>query len=493
MKRSLIRKYGSIFAAMFVPPVMLLFGVSAWLFTTDIENAAVLTRQSEMLSLNQSKSVFEQLLQGAMHDLMYIAAVDDLRQFAIPSERGRYSELLALDFKSMVEEKGQFDQIRYLNADGKEVVRVNYRNGMGVIVPEAELQDKSGRYYFTETMSKDRDEVFVSPLDLNVEHGEIEMPFKPMIRLATPVFDASGNKRGMVIINYLADKLIDLLDQGLSPSGSQMLLNEEGYWLKAETKADEWGFMFQDKKEIKMSNRYADAWKQISSGDSGQFTTADGLFSYATVEPEKLLDKLNLGKEASNSVAAGAIHWKLVRFITDAELDKPAITLGKRYLAVNVILVLILGVVALLLSRAKLFKIAAQQQLHEKEERISEIVNSAFDAIITINERGVIETFNPAACDMFGYHMDEIIGEKVNMLMASPDREYHDLHILNYIDTGVGKFVGKPGRVTGVKSDGTPIQIEICIGAKQITDHWLFTAICRQYQEEQRQVETGSN
>ncbi|MES9849570.1 MAG: PAS domain S-box protein, partial [Candidatus Thiodiazotropha sp.] len=151
----------------------------------------------------------------------------------------------------------------------------------------------------------------------------------------------------------------------------------------------------------------------------------------------------------------------------------------------------ILGVVALLLSRAKLFKIDAQQQLHEKEERISEIVNSAFDAIITINERGVIETFNPAACTMFGYLVDEIIGEKVNILMASPDREYHDLHILNYIDTGVGKFVGKPGRVTGVKSDGTTIQIEICIGAKKIKDHWLFTAICRQYQEEQRQVEVG--
>ncbi|MBW9266860.1 MAG: PAS domain S-box protein [Candidatus Thiodiazotropha sp. (ex. Lucinisca nassula)] len=491
MKRSLIRKYGRIFALMFVPPVALLFGVSAWLYNTDIENGAVLTRQSEMLSLNQSKSVFEQLLQGAIQDLMFIAAVDDLRQLAIPSASDRYTELLALDFKSMAEKKGQFDQIRYLNAEGKEVVRVNYRNGMGVIVPDTELQDKGGRYYFTETMSKGRDEVFVSPLDLNMEHGEIEMPFKPMIRLATPVFDASGNKRGMVIINYLADKLINLLDQGLSPSSSQMLLNKEGYWLKGETKADEWGFMFPDKKGLKISNRYADAWKQMTSADSGQFTTADGLFSYTTVEPEKLLDKLDLKKETINSAVAGTVHWKLVRFITDAELDKPAITLGKRYLAVNALLVSILGVVALLLSRAKLFKIDAQQQLHEKEERISEIVNSAFDAIITINERGVIETFNPAACTMFGYLVDEIIGEKVNILMASPDREYHDLHILNYIDTGVGKFVGKPGRVTGVKSDGTTIQIEICIGAKKIKDHWLFTAICRQYQEEQRQVEVG--
>ncbi|MES9827344.1 MAG: PAS domain S-box protein [Candidatus Thiodiazotropha sp.] len=493
MKRSLIRKYGRIFSLMFVPPVVLLFGVSAWLFNTDIESGAELTRQSEMLSLNQNKSMFEQYLQAAIQDLMFIAAVDDLRQLKMPSGKNRYAELLALDFKSMAEEKRKFDQIRYLNEEGKEIVRVNYRNGIGAIVPDAELQDKSGRYYFTETMSKERDEVFVSPLDLNIEHGEIEMPFKPMIRLATPVFDASGNKRGMVIINYLADKLINLLDQRLPHSGSQMLLNNEGYWLKGETKADEWGFMFHDKKDLKMSNRYADAWKRISNGDSGQFATADGLFSYTTVEPEKLVDKFDLGKEASNSAVAGVIHWKIVRFITDSELNKPAITLGKRYLAVNIILVLILAVTALLLSRARLFKIDAQQQLHDKEERISEIVNSAFDAIITINERGVIETFNPAACTMFGYHEDEIIGEKVNMLMVSPDREYHDLHILNYIDTGVGKFVGKPGRVTGVKSDGTPIQIEICIGAKQILDHWLFTAICRQYQEEQTQEEADSS
>ncbi|MEW8026763.1 MAG: PAS domain S-box protein [Candidatus Thiodiazotropha sp.] len=486
MKRSLIRKYGGIFAVMFIPPVVLLLSISFWMFNNEVDNKRKLTQQSEMLSLRQSKSVFEHLLKNAVQDLMFLASVEDVRQRITLPGMDLDDEKLALIFKSMVEEKEQFDQIRYLDAEGKEVVRVNYRNGFGIIVPANKLQNKGGRYYFTKTMKKGRGEIFVSPMDLNVEHGHIELPYKPMIRLATPTFDTSGNKRGIVIINYLAEKLISLLDRGDRSSSSRfMLLNKEGYWLKGETSADEWGFMFTEKNELRISNRYPDAWKQIAAASSGQFTTANGLFSFSTVSPEKLSGEVGLENVTNNNKIAGqGVQWKLVSYIPNTLLEIPVNKLSKQYLTLNTVLALVWGIVALLLCRARLYKIDAQRLLHEKEERISEIVNSAFDAIITINERGIIETFNPAACKMFGYHGDEIIGHKVNMLMASPDREYHDLHILNYIETGVGKFVGKPGRVNGIKRDGTPIEIEICIGAKQVTNRWLFTAICRQYHEE---------
>ncbi|MEW8187493.1 MAG: PAS domain S-box protein [Candidatus Thiodiazotropha endolucinida] len=486
MKRSLIRKYGGILAAMFVPVIVLLLGISIWMFNNEVHSRRMLTQQSEMLTLYQGESVLEHLLRNAVQDLMFLASVEDLRQLIAQPGIDRNNERLALVFKSMIEEKEQFDQIRYLDAEGKEVVRVNSRDGFGIVVSADKLQNKGGRYYFTETMKKERHEIFVSPMDLNMEHGDIELPYKPMIRLATPVFDIAGNRRGIVIINYLADKLISLLGQGGHSSPSHfMLLNKEGYWLKGEKAADEWGFMFPDKKELRIFNRYPDAWKQIADANSGQFTTVNGLFSFSTVSPEQLSGVLGQEKLNTNKQTAGqGVQWKLVSFIPNAVLEMPVYTLGKQYLAVNTVLAIIWGIVALLLSRARIYKIDAQRQLHEKEERISEIVNSAFDAIVTINERGIIETFNPAAREMFGYHGDEIIGQKVNMLMASPDREYHDLHILNFIETGVGRFVGKPGRVTGVKSDGTSVEIEICIGAKQIMDHWLFTAICRQYQED---------
>ncbi|MBT2968472.1 MAG: PAS domain S-box protein [Candidatus Thiodiazotropha sp. (ex Ctena orbiculata)] len=485
MRRSDLRKFIGIFSMLFVAPAILLIGISAWLYLNEVETADKVTHQSEKLQLVQSREMLENHLHNAIRDLMLLADIDQLRRPLTSPGQNRNNETLTRYFKSMVERKGQYDQIRFLDLSGKEVVRVNYRNGEGVNVAEHKLQHKGGRYYFTETMAKGPGEIFVSPMDLNVEHGVIESPYKPMLRLATPIYDDFGNKHGMVIINYLADKLIVSLKAQTDISRAKLLLlNRDGYWLKGESSADEWGFMFPEKQALTMANRYPDAWKAISGSESGQISSENGLFTYTTVTLEQLLAGPGLKHEPIGSPVDGqSTLWKLVRFIPQSGLDQPADALAKRYLAVNGILLVVWGVVALLLSRARQFRIEAGRQLHDKEKRISEIVNSAFDAIITINERGIIETFNPAACRLFDYREDDVLGQKVNMLMASPSREYHDLHIQNYIESGVGKFIDKPGRVTGIRSDGSAVEIEICIGAKRVNDHWLFTAICRRYQE----------
>lgn len=484
MRRSLYRKLRIIYALLFMPPSLLLIGISIWLYLGEVESNLALVKKTEALQLVQSRYVLENHLQNAIRDLMYIANSDNVRQLVNTPVSRRNHEVLARDFKTMIEKKGFYDQIRYIGLNGKEVVRVNYRKGDGIIVPNLELQRKEGRYYFKEAMLKGRGEVFISPLDLNMEHGVIESPYKPMIRLATPVYDDKASKQGILIINYLAGKILASLNQnGAIPLSRLMLLNSDGYWLKGETPADEWGFMFPGKNELKMVNRYPDAWRIISGGESGQFRNENGLFTYDTVFVDRLQN--DMYPKAGVTVDANtrsALLWKLVRYIPNTQLNKPELALAKRYLAVNVILLFCWAVAALALSRARLFTIEAKQQIHEREKRISEIVNSAFDAIITINERGVIETFNPAACKMFDYREGDVVGQKVNMLMASPNREYHDLHIQNYIESGEGRFIGKPGRVTGLRSDGTAVEIEICIGAKQIDDHWLFTAICRRYQ-----------
>ncbi|MCP4270421.1 MAG: PAS domain S-box protein [Gammaproteobacteria bacterium] len=142
-----------------------------------------------------------------------------------------------------------------------------------------------------------------------------------------------------------------------------------------------------------------------------------------------------------------------------------------------------INLLLILLVRGIVYKEQAQWQLRDEKEKITAIVNTAFDGIITINERGIIESFNPAACNMFGYQEVEVIGQKVNMLMPSPDREYHDLYIQNYIDSGSSKFIGKPGTVTAINKTGTQFPIEICIGAKKTHNQWMFTGICRLYHE----------
>ncbi len=487
MAKKNLKHYGVRFSILFVPPLVLLFTISFWLFNVEKEGQLGLIKQSQKFNIEQQQDLFEHEAISAVQDLLFLASLNDLHQIIEQNGSTHYRDLLATDFRTLMDYKGIYDQVRFLDEKGNEVVRVNYKPGQSKIIPDSDLQFKGDRYYFTDTIKKGRGEIFVSHLDLNIEQGAIEQPLKPVFRIGTPVFDSLNQKRGMVIINYLGNNLIKQLEKiAISSLGHFMLLNQDGYWLRGADSADEWGFMFADRKGLTMEKRFPAAWERIASQDSGQFTDSEGLYTFSTVTPRRLfhakLETTN-ARAPGNPATTDRLQWKLVQLIPHDTLNTLFSSNRNGYLVINAIIVLIWGVAALLLTSAILYREETQQALHDKEEKISEIVNTAFDAIITINERGIIETFNPAACSMFGYHEEEAIGQKVNMLMPSPDREYHDLHIQNYIAGETGKFIGKPGRVTAIRKDGSKFPIEICIGAKKISAHWLFTGICRRYQE----------
>ncbi len=103
-------------------------------------------------------------------------------------------------------------QLRYLDKSGMEKIRVDRDaySSKARLIPENQLQDKSGRYYFTETMSMQKEDFWYSKLDLNIERGEIEKPIKPVLRIAMPtVFQ--GERTGMLIINIFMKKFLQEL------------------------------------------------------------------------------------------------------------------------------------------------------------------------------------------------------------------------------------------------------------------------------------------
>jgi hypothetical protein len=89
-------------------------------------------------------------------------------------------------FLDMAHAKPNFDQIRYIDREGLEKLRVNSNGGRPTVVPEEQLQDKSGRYYFTDGMAVPPGEIYMSQMDLNVERGQIELPHKADAALRNP-------------------------------------------------------------------------------------------------------------------------------------------------------------------------------------------------------------------------------------------------------------------------------------------------------------------
>jgi two-component system sensor kinase FixL len=111
----------------------------------------------------------------------------------------------------------------------------------------------------------------------------------------------------------------------------------------------------------------------------------------------------------------------------------------------------------------------------DHEEHLRSILATVPDAMVLIDEKGIILSFSAAAEKMFGYAESEVVGENVSMLMPSPDRERHDGYLKNYRDTGVRKIIGI-GRVTTARHrDGNTFPIELSVGEAWVDGKRIFT------------------
>ena len=125
-------------------------------------------------------------------------------------------------------------------------------------------------------------------------------------------------------------------------------------------------------------------------------------------------------------------------------------------------------------------------QMLAHEAHLRSILETIPDAMIVIDERGLIISFSAAAETMFGFAEDEVRGENVSTLMPSPDRERHDLYLGRYLATGNRKIIGI-GRVTTARHrDGTTFPIHLHVGETKIGEQRVFTGFIRDLTERQQ-------
>ena len=125
-----------------------------------------------------------------------------------------------------------------------------------------------------------------------------------------------------------------------------------------------------------------------------------------------------------------------------------------------------------------------QDALQASEQRAAAIVETAVNAIITIDENCIIETANSATERLFGYKMEEIVGRNVSMLMPQPYRDRHDNYVHNYLRTGVKRIIGIGREVVGQRKDGSVFPIDLSVGEAVLpSGRRIFTGIIRDLTE----------
>lgn len=132
---------------------------------------------------------------------------------------------------------------------------------------------------------------------------------------------------------------------------------------------------------------------------------------------------------------------------------------------------------------------AAEAQLRARENLLSSVLSTVPDAMVVIDEAGVIMSFSAAAQSLFGYGEEEVIGRNVSILMPSPDRERHDGYIRRYLETGEKRIIGMGRVVFGERKDGTTFPMELAIGEAVTGSDRLFTGFIRDLTERRRTEE----
>ncbi|MCE9518048.1 MAG: PAS domain S-box protein, partial [Verrucomicrobia bacterium] len=128
----------------------------------------------------------------------------------------------------------------------------------------------------------------------------------------------------------------------------------------------------------------------------------------------------------------------------------------------------------------------ADQAQRDGAARVRAIVNTLVDGIITIDERGRVESINPSAEKIFGYASEEIIGRNVNVLMPEPYHEEHDQYLQNYLQTGKKRIIGIGREVSGLRKDGTIFPMDLAVGELQISGKRMFTGVVRDITDRRR-------
>lgn len=129
--------------------------------------------------------------------------------------------------------------------------------------------------------------------------------------------------------------------------------------------------------------------------------------------------------------------------------------------------------------------VEAETALHDREARLAAILTTAADAIVTIDERGVIDSVNPATERLFGYPKAELVGRNVSMLMPPPYRDEHDAHLARYAATGEKRIIGVGREMEGRRQDGTVFPLDLSVSEVRDGRRW-YTGIIRDASDRKR-------
>ncbi len=422
---------------------------------------------------------------SASNHLSSLAREAAVRQ-AIDAPHPANLRALASEMLILARRNPTYQQVRWIDETGRERIRAMRDRGAPYSVAQADLQDKSKRYYFVAANNMLAGEIYVSKIDLNVEQGEIETPLRPVLRVAIGVEDSRGERRGILIVNIDVKYLLGVVEdiENSVPDAEYWLLNGEGQILTALDSA--FGMPSHPGYASSFPQLKPIAWSHISSGRSGSIEVDNEFWVWETLSPADVVGNLARALEGDSSSPLRVISdnsWlTLVSY-------KPISTLINERRETR--LPVILGAILLLAAYAwsLVFYLRSQmaekraelniahamahaqnmERLKELEQRFRLLVEASTVGLLLVDPDGAIVMSNPAADAMFGYAKGDLEGSSVESLLPTGMREGHARLRAEFLKHPEVRKMGGQRELKALRKDGREFPVEV--GLNPCLDH----------------------
>ena len=384
-----------------------------------VEDVQINLREIEALVKNEYDSYRDDIY--FLHDTPPISGltraaknngIDPLDGTTIAKWRSRLTQI----FRSFTENNSQYFQLRLLDAQGNETVRVERRLGKIFAVETSDLQAKGDRYYFTSTKTLSKQQLFVSHIDLNHEYGHIAFPHQPTLRIALPVF-SENQFFGQLIANIDVSELLSELDVLVGEHLTIILTDKEQYFVKHPDKS------LQFSRDLAPEKTFNSEYEVIASEIAE-------LNRYV----QKGAGQSALGLSRDIFVSAGKTGFLHAYVLVNEDYYQNQLAERRLESMAGLGAVLLVSLLALRYLGANNHRLS---KLLIAAEEAKAAVDVAEDAVITVNHEWQITSFNKAFVHMFLLQKQEISGQKITELLAQIGGEEVAEVLLSRLGTGV--------------------------------------------------------
>jgi len=472
--RSLFRHFMILYASLLV---FVIAGGGMYLGMSNASQREAI-KAREAARVNREAQIMSAILAARSGDAAFLAAriTDELDSHV--SSHVRIASLL----RSFAEIKSGYVQVRFLDVQGRESVRVENTPEGTRLIQDDQLQDKSHTTYFLKGTLLSSGSVSVSRFDLNVERGEVEIPFRPVLRFSSPVLGPDERFAGIVVLNLRGEVIRERLRQADAAAlGRPLLANEDGYWLLGPTPEMEWGFQLGERREMTVEAAWPGAWERIRSQRQGQFLLDDALYTFDTIQADSAIGV------RTTAVMVPEEGWKIVARVPKERLVPP---LTATFMLMTAGLAVLLGVLSWQWAASRAKREMIQAELADSEARFRAMSEASQDALVMTDDQGRVAFWNRAAEGMFGVLRQDMEGRFLHDVVAPPEeRSKAQAGLREFSQTGDGPVVNGVNEHVARRADGSLFPVELSVAAFRRDDRWWAVGSARDISERKRAEE----